>query len=137
MSIIKIRGILVDMLLDIAPGVYGLNVTMDRKVTKQLITQCNNAIYRTMVSILLYYCKFCKKPILNRFKMNPYDPCFSNRLINGLQQSILFHVNYCNFIHKDPKVNGSFIGVLREEYHIFFEDGYSIIQMNCRKVKNI
>ena len=49
MAIIKIRGILVDMLLDIAPNVYGLYVTIDRKGIKQLINQCMNAIYGTMV----------------------------------------------------------------------------------------
>ena len=45
MAIIKIRGILVDMLLDIAPDIYGMYVSMDRKGIKKLITQCMNAIY--------------------------------------------------------------------------------------------
>ena len=56
MYIIKIHGILVCMLLDIDPGVYGPYVNIDRKIIKQLINQCINAIYGTMVAILLYYC---------------------------------------------------------------------------------
>ena len=56
MYIIKIRGILVYMLLDIDPGVYGPYVNIDRKIIKQLINQCINAIYGTMVASLLYYC---------------------------------------------------------------------------------
>ena len=58
MAIIKIRGILVDMLLDIAPDVYGSYVTTNMKIIKQLITQCMNSIYGTMVASLIYYCKF-------------------------------------------------------------------------------
>ena len=94
MSIIKIRGVLVDMLLYIAPDFYGPYVTTDRKGIKKLITQFMNTIYGTMVEIILYYCKFCKTLKLNKFKMNPYDTCVANRLENGLQQSILFNVDY-------------------------------------------
>ena len=60
MAIINIRKILVDMLLDISPDVYGLYVTMDMKGTEKLITQCMNATYGTIEESILYYCKFCK-----------------------------------------------------------------------------
>ena len=46
--------------------------------------------------------------------MNLYDPCVANKLVNELQKSILFHIDDCKFIYKDPKVNDSFIGVLHE-----------------------
>ena len=72
------------MLLYIAPDIYGPNVTMDRKGIKQLITQYINAIYGTMVESLLYYCKFFKTLELNKYYINPYDPCVANRLVNGL-----------------------------------------------------
>ena len=78
MNIIKIRGVFVDMLLDIIPGVYGPYVTKYSKGINQLVTQCMNAIYGTMVASLIYYCKFCKTLKLNKFKMNPYDPFFAN-----------------------------------------------------------
>ena len=43
-AITKLRWVLVDMLLYIAPGVYGPYVTTDRKLIKELITPCMNAI---------------------------------------------------------------------------------------------
>ena len=55
----------------------------------------------------------------NKFKTNLYNPCVANRLVNGLQQFILFHVDDFKLSQKDPKVNYSFIGVLREEYQSF------------------
>jgi hypothetical protein len=60
MAIIKIRGVLVDFLLEIAPEFYGPYITKDKKGIKQLIVQCTNAIYGTMVASLLYYRKFCE-----------------------------------------------------------------------------
>ena len=41
--------ILVDVLLDIDPDVYGLYLTTDKKWIKQLISQCTNITYKNMV----------------------------------------------------------------------------------------
>ena len=59
MAFIRIHGVLVDILLDIAPDVYEPYVMMDRKGNKQLIVQCLNAMYGMMVASLLYYQQVC------------------------------------------------------------------------------
>ena len=83
-------------------------------------------------NLLLKVCKISK---LNKFKMNPYDTCVANQLVNGLHKSILFHVDYCKLIHKDTKVNASCIGVLHEEYHSIFEDGSGTMKLNHGKLQ--
>ena len=95
MAIIKTRGIWVDMPLDIAPDVYVSYVTTYRKGIKQLITQYMNVIYGNMGASILIYYKFCKTLKLNKSKMNTYDTCVTNRLVNRLKQYTLFHVDYC------------------------------------------
>jgi hypothetical protein len=42
------------------------------------------------------------------FKFNPYDPCVANHENNGLQQTLLFHMDNLKSSHKDPKVNDKF-----------------------------
>ena len=44
-AIIRIRGILVDILLSIAPGVYDEFVTRDKKGAKQLLVQCKRDLW--------------------------------------------------------------------------------------------
>ena len=44
MVIIRVRGLLADMLVDIAPDVYGPYVTKDKKGMSQLLVRCLNAI---------------------------------------------------------------------------------------------
>ena len=56
--IIRIRGMLVDMLLKIAPEVCQSYVTIDKKGNKQLLVECLNALYGTMMASLLFYQKF-------------------------------------------------------------------------------
>jgi hypothetical protein len=53
MAFIKIRGILVDILVEIAPYVYKYYIWKDKKGSKQLLVQCQNALYGTMVASLL------------------------------------------------------------------------------------
>jgi hypothetical protein len=83
MAFIKIRGILVDILVEIAPEAYKSYVSQDKKGNKQLLVQFQNALYGTMVASLLYYRKFVKSLTDIYFIINPYDPCVANKIIEG------------------------------------------------------
>jgi hypothetical protein len=74
MAIIKIRGVLVDILVEIAPDVYKPYATTDKKGVRQLLVQCQNALYGTMVASLLYYRKFTKSLTEIGFEINPDNP---------------------------------------------------------------
>jgi len=95
MAIIKIRGVLVDILVKIDSDAYKSYVTTDKKGMKQLLVQCQNALYGTMVASLLYYRKFTKSLMSIGFELNPYDPCVANKIIEGEQMTICFHVDDC------------------------------------------
>ena len=56
--IIRITGLLVDFLCKIAPDVYTDFITVGKNGVKQLLVECLNALYGTMVASLLYYKKF-------------------------------------------------------------------------------
>ena len=60
MAIINIRGVLVDILLEIALDIYRPYVITNCKGVNQLIVQFQNTIYVTMTTSLLYYNKFRK-----------------------------------------------------------------------------
>ena len=134
MAIIKIRGILVDMLVDIAPDVYKEFVTLDKKGNKQLIVPCLNAIYGMMMASLLYYRKFCKSLTDKGFIFNPYDPCVANKVINGKQMTICFHVDDCKLSHVDPKEMDRMIEWLKQEYESIFEDGSGKMSVSRGKI---
>jgi hypothetical protein len=134
MAIIKIRGILVDMLLDIAPDVYKPYVSTDRKGTKQLIVQCLNVMYGTMMASLLYYRKFSKSLTSIGFEFNPYDPCVANKKVHGHQMTICFHVDECKLSHISSKANDQMIKWLKQEYESIFDDGSGKMSVSRGKV---
>jgi hypothetical protein len=87
-----------------------------------------------MVAGLLYYLKFSKTLKRNDFTINPYDPCVANRMVNGKQQTICWHVDDCKLSHVDSKVQDEFIQVLRDEYESIFEDGSGKMTVSRGKV---
>jgi hypothetical protein len=44
MAFMKIRGVLVDILVEIAPDVYQPYASKERKGVEQLLVQCQNAL---------------------------------------------------------------------------------------------
>ena len=132
--IIRIRGILVDYLLDIDREAYEDYVTIDKKGVKQLLTLCLNALYGTIKASLLFYAKFRRTCKRNDFEINPYDPCVANRMVNNLQQTLCWHIDDCKLSAKDTKVNDEFIEVLRLEYESIFEDGSGQMTVSRGKV---
>jgi hypothetical protein len=121
--IIQIRGVLVEWVTKTDPEVYSKYVTVDKKGDKVLLVKCLNAIYGTMVARLLYYCKFADSLGHKKFIKNPYDPCVWNKIIDGKQCTICFHVNDCKISHVKSSVNDSIIAWLRQEYKSIFTDG--------------
>ncbi len=93
-AFIHIHGPLVNILVAIAPDVYGPYVTFRKKGEKQLqlLVQCLTALYGTMVASLLYYKKFVKCLKSKGFKLNPYDPCVANKQVKGEQLTVCFHM---------------------------------------------
>jgi hypothetical protein len=51
--VMRIRGHMVDVLTKVAPKVYGPYVSVDKQGRKQILVECLNAIYGTMVASLL------------------------------------------------------------------------------------
>jgi hypothetical protein len=123
MAFIKICGVLVDFLVEIAQYVYKSYVSRDNKGMNQLLVQCQNVLYGTMVSSILYNRKFEKSLMEIGFIVNPYDPCVSNNIIEGKQMTICFHVDDCKLIHRKKKVMDTMIEYIRQEYESIFEDG--------------
>ena len=109
--------------MEIAPDVYKSYATTDKKGVRQLLVQCQNALYGTMVASLLYYRKFTKSLTGIGFELNPYDPCVANKMIEGKQMTICFHVDDCKLSHRKPKVMDKMIAWLQQEYESIFEDG--------------
>jgi hypothetical protein len=90
--IMKIRGSLVDILLEICPGIYDDYVIMEGK-HKILYVRMLVALYGMIISSILWYKKFQKDIESIGFEVNPYDICVANRTVKGKQHTVTWHVD--------------------------------------------
>ena len=132
MDIIKLRGVLVDILCGIY-AYYNVYLTRYNRGFKQLLLRCQNSLYVKMVVILIYYIKFTKSMKSIGFDINPYDPCISNKVIDGLQTTIWFYVDECTIIHREWKADDIIIEWLHQEWDSIFK--YNSGNMSVRRGK--
>ncbi len=77
---------------------------------------CKKAIYGTMNAALLAYEKLAKLFWSWGFKMNPYDACLWNKMVNENQFTIVLHIDDLLLSHKNPNIVTLYIRKLQQEY---------------------
>jgi hypothetical protein len=132
--IVRIREPLVDILVSIAPDVYGPYVSSNKAGQKVLLVQCLNAGYGTMVAALLHYKKFVKSLTKQEYNINPYDGCMTIKVVKGKQVTICFHIDNCKISHKSSAVIDDTITWLRVECKSISEDGLGQMKVHRGKI---
>ena len=113
--IMKITGVLVDLLVELAPEIYSDYIVYENG-KKVLYVQVLRALYGMLVAALLWYKKFKNDLEQEGFEFNPYDSCVANKMVNGSQHTIRFHVDDLMSSHIDKKVNDEFEQWLNKNY---------------------
>ena len=110
----RLVGTMVDLLLRIAPE-YAKYVVMERgqKVLYMLLLK---ALYGTMRAALLFWRKLTSKLQEWGFVLNPYDPCVANKMIDGSQCTVLWHVDDLKISHVNRKAVETVLGLLSDEF---------------------
>jgi hypothetical protein len=113
--VMKLRGQLVDLLVEIAPETYEPFIVYEGN-KKVLYVRMLRALYGMLIASILYYKKFRKDIEGIGFIVNPYDSCVANRIIGGKQQTVTWHVDDLKSSHVDSKVNDKFYEWLETTY---------------------
>ena len=89
---------------------------MNKKGTTILYLLLVKALYGIMQAAVLFYKKLSGDLISKGFLINPSDKCVANKIINGNQMTIVWHVDDMKISHKDPVVVTRVIRWLKSIY---------------------
>ena len=103
----------------------GIMCTVDKSLSKYvtkengkpvLYVKLAKALYGCMQSALLWYETF--KECLEElgFKLNPYDPCVANKIIDGQQCTVCWYVDDTKISHKNPEVVSWVIDKIEQKF---------------------
>jgi Reverse transcriptase (RNA-dependent DNA polymerase) len=112
---LRIDGPMADLLIRLDPEYYNQFVEMkgDKKVLYLLLEK---ALYGTLIAAKLFWKHLSSVLISKGFKINPYDTCVANKMINGKQCTILWHVDDLKISHVDANVVTDVIAMLSAEF---------------------
>ena len=112
---IKLVGKMAELLVLTDPKLYRKYIKIEGG-KPVLYAKLRKALYGTLKAALLFWKLLSKTLKKWGFTANPYDPCVVNKLINGSQCTILWHVDDLKISHKDPSAVTAVIGQLNDEF---------------------
>ena len=104
--ILKFKGRMADMLADVNEK-YRKHLVKEGGKTV-LYVKVIRAIYGCIESALQWYKLFSETLQQEGFTLNSYDKCIANKMVNGKQMTIAWHVDDCIVSHADQDVLDKF-----------------------------
>ena len=111
----KLEGKMAELMVRIDPKLYRKYVQIE-KGREVLYVELKKALYGTITAAFLFWKKLSSQLKKWGFKINPYDSCVANKIINGSQCTILWHVDDLKISHVDEKVVTEIIKLLESEF---------------------
>jgi Reverse transcriptase (RNA-dependent DNA polymerase) len=111
----RLEGIMVELLLEIDHALYAPFVCKE-KGKDVIYVQLIKALYGTLKAAMLFWKKLTETLVGWGFEVNPYDWCVANKIVNGSQCTIVWHVDDLKISHKDEKVVSDVIKQLQGEF---------------------
>jgi hypothetical protein len=111
----KMEGKMAELLVRIDPKLYRKHVQLENG-KQVLYVELKKALYGTLKAALLFWRRLLSQLMEWGFTSKPYNSCVMNKQINGLQCTILWHVDDLKISHVDPEVVTEVIDLLEQEF---------------------
>ena len=100
-TLMLLKGRLAELMVQVDPKLYRKYITTSKKGEPMLYVTLSKALYGLLQSALLFYKKLRGELEAYGFEVNPYDPCVANKMVNGSQMTVTWHVDDLKVSHKD------------------------------------
>lgn len=112
---VRFRGVMAEILQQIDPGKYK-KYTVTEKGKPVIYAALNKALYGTLRGSLLFWKKLIGELVGRGYEWNPYDWCVVNRMVDGKQFTIGWHVDDLKLSHIDPEAVSAEIEWLEKRF---------------------
>jgi hypothetical protein len=100
---IKLEGTMAELFARLDPKLYRKYIRTEGGKTV-LYVELLKALYGTIRAALLFWRMLSAKLVELGFVINPYDWCVANKIVNGKQCTVLWHVDDLKISHMDTDV---------------------------------
>ena len=113
---VQFEGEMVDKLLEIEHDLYASYVSVENG-KKVMYVELLKALYRSLRAAQLFWDKLQAK-LVNEwgFSPNRYDSCVVNKMVDGRQLTVAWHVDDLKISHEKEEALDEFIGMMEDEF---------------------
>ena len=144
-TLILLKGKLAELMEQIYPQMYRKYITISSKCEPMFYVHLSKAFYGLLQYALLLYRKLRTELEYFGFAVNPYDPCAANKIVNGSQITLTWHVDdldishkdileVTNFLHHLGQIYGDRMTVHRGKVHDYLGMDLDFITTNTTKI---
>ena len=112
---VRVGGPLAELLAKVDLEIYSPCLRTVRG-TSVMCGQIQRALYGSLAAALLCWNSRVGQLTSEGFEANPYDSCVMNKMENGKQCTVLWHVDDLKISHVDPQVNEGVLARLNTRY---------------------
>jgi hypothetical protein len=112
---VKLEGTMAELLVRLDPKLYRKYVKMEHGKSV-LYVELLKALHGTLKAALLFWKMLSSKLVEWGYEINPYDWCVANKMVDGKQCTILWHVDELKISHVDSNVVTKVISTINEEF---------------------
>jgi len=112
---VRFNGRMAELLVEIDPRLYMPYITYE-KGQMVLYVELLKALYGTLRAARLFWEKLSKTLMEWGFQANPYDSCVMNKMVNGKQLTVAWHVDDLKISHVDCTAVDHFINQVDEAF---------------------
>ena len=113
---IILEGEVVEAIVNLEPEAYKDFLLYNCKGKAMLYVQLNKALYGTLQAALLFWKLLSNTPQEWGFIINEYDRCIANKMIDGKQCTIIWHINDLNLSHVKKAVVDNVLKKLNKKF---------------------
>jgi len=112
---VRLEGVMAEMLAKVDPKLYK-KYLVDEKGKKVMYVQLQKALYGTLSAAMLFWKDLSGRLKQEGFVQNPYDRCVVNKIVDGKQCTVLWHVDDLKISHVSSGVVSDVIAKLNSWY---------------------
>ena len=111
----RFTGKMVDLLLEVDHNMYAPYVTHEGR-ERMMYMELLKVLYRMVWAARLFWEKLTAKLLEWGFTPNPYDSCVMNKIVQGKQLTVAWHVDDLKVSHKISTVVNQFITDMKNKF---------------------
>ncbi len=113
--IMRMNGTCAELMVKTDPKLYQKYIALG-KGRQVLYLRLQKAIYGMMKSALLFYRKLVGELHEMGFELNPYNPCVANKMVDGAQLTVRWHIDNQMISHINNNAIMAFIKAIKAIY---------------------